>query len=262
MKKIFIRNTGIEVSKISFGTGSLYKMISEKRALNILSAVEEIGISHFDTAPIYGFGYAENILGKFLERRRSNFTLTTKIGLVPNNRYDVEIPTILAKKLFGRLLKKEYGIHQDWSIIGIQDSLNQSLRRLRTDYIDFLLLHEPEYSEIRKEEMIHWLNKRKSEGVIRAWGISGELTRLAPFFKLNPDFCNIVQTRAGSEIEKNPSYSVKIDFSYGHFSNKNITNISLDTIIQRLIESSNQDDNQSSIIASSNVKHIFAFAKS
>jgi aryl-alcohol dehydrogenase-like predicted oxidoreductase len=151
------------VSKISFGTASLHKLLSKEKGFNILSAAVDIGISHFDTAPMYGYGYAENLLGEYLSKRRANFTITTKIGFIPNYNLGLSLPSIWARKVIDKIFKSQYGINQDWSIRGVQYSLDESLRRLKTDYIDILVLHEPDYSIINNYEMINWLHDKKKQ---------------------------------------------------------------------------------------------------
>jgi len=261
MNKFLIRNTDISVSKISFGTASLHKLISKEKGLNLLSAAEDIGISHFDTAPMYGYGYAENLMGEYLSKRRANFTVTTKIGYALNYHLDISLPSIWAKKVFGRIFKLQSGIHQDWSIKGVQRSLDDSLRRLKTDYIDFLLLHEPEYSIINKYEMINWLHDKKKQGAIREWGISGEASKVIPFISYDSEFCNIIQTRVGNKFEAMLPSPMQVDFSYGYFSKVNLTIEHLPSVLKKLREASVQDIYGSIIISSSRIKNILSLVE-
>src|SRR5262245_15446574 len=71
-------------SRVGFGTGGLLRIGSARERQNILAAALASGITHFDTAPVYGFGEAERSLGRFLRGRRSGLTLTTKFGLRPS----------------------------------------------------------------------------------------------------------------------------------------------------------------------------------
>src|SRR4051794_35798600 len=71
-------------SRIGFGTSGLLRIGSARERLSVLAAALAGGITHFDTAPIYGFGESERALGRFLRGQRSRVTLTTKFGLRPS----------------------------------------------------------------------------------------------------------------------------------------------------------------------------------
>ena len=70
--------------KLGFGTGGLLRIGSARERQNVLAAAVANGITHFDTAPIYGFGEAERSIGRFLRRERSRLTVATKFGLTPS----------------------------------------------------------------------------------------------------------------------------------------------------------------------------------
>src|SRR5579862_2039348 len=71
-------------SRLGFGTGGLLRIGSARERQNVLAAALANGITHFDTAPIYGFGESERALGRFLRGQRARVTLTTKFGLRPS----------------------------------------------------------------------------------------------------------------------------------------------------------------------------------
>src|SRR5579884_3484153 len=75
---------GKSACRVGFGTGGLLRIGSARRRQDTLAAALASGITHFDTAPLYGFGESERALGRFLQRRRSQVTLTTKFGLQPS----------------------------------------------------------------------------------------------------------------------------------------------------------------------------------
>ena len=82
MIKIKIPNTNLIISKIIFGTGSLIKNFTKKKQLFILKKAVDCGFTHFDTAPLYGFGTTESYLGDIL-KKNLHLTVTTKVGLYP-----------------------------------------------------------------------------------------------------------------------------------------------------------------------------------
>lgn len=115
-----IGSTGIEASILGFGTGDnaglmvLGSVADQRRAV---SEAIDAGINYFDTSPDYGRGRAEENLGRALKGRRQDVLITTKIEVMPADRH--------------RLAKK------------VNEQIDQSLRRLGTDYVDILMIHNP-----------------------------------------------------------------------------------------------------------------------
>ena len=70
-------------TRFGFGTTSLLGLDSEQDRLALLERAFDLGIRHFDTAPYYGYGEAEKVLGRFLKSRREAVTVTTKFGIQP-----------------------------------------------------------------------------------------------------------------------------------------------------------------------------------
>ena len=88
-----IDGTDIEVSRLGFGTSSLHHLLSRRDRRSLLLHAESVGITHFDTAPYYGYGLAERELGLALRDRRSRITVTTKVGLYPVSYTHLTLPT-------------------------------------------------------------------------------------------------------------------------------------------------------------------------
>src|SRR5262245_50530975 len=70
MKRVQLPGTEIVMSRLSFGTSRLHHVPSGKHRQSLLAAAFDAGFTHFDTAPLYGFGLAESDLGGFLKARR------------------------------------------------------------------------------------------------------------------------------------------------------------------------------------------------
>ncbi|NMA83894.1 MAG: aldo/keto reductase [Epulopiscium sp.] len=123
----------------------------------------EYGVNWIDTAPVYGFGHSEEVVGKALKDRRNKAILSTKCGLQWYNKN--------GSKHFS---KDGYHVYRDLSPKGIRRDLEYSLKRLNTDYIDVYYTHwqsvEPGFTPI--EETMNELMKMKKEGKIRAIGAS------------------------------------------------------------------------------------------
>src|SRR5262249_14413095 len=81
LRRVQLPATNRWTSGVGFGTGGLLRIGSVRRRLHVLAPACTHGTTHFDTAPIYGFGESERTLGRFLRGRRHQVTLTTKFGL-------------------------------------------------------------------------------------------------------------------------------------------------------------------------------------
>ena len=149
--------------RIAFGTWSIgggdsWGKNDEHESLSSLSAAIDLGFTYFDTAPAYGNGLSERLLGKVIKSRRDKVIVATKCGLEWG-----ESGSMLHKERDGvkvwRNLKKD----------AVKRQVEDSLKRLDTDYIDVLLTHwqcpvDP------LEETIRAMEDLKEEGKIRAWG--------------------------------------------------------------------------------------------
>ncbi|MGA3185658.1 MAG: aldo/keto reductase [Bryobacteraceae bacterium] len=145
--------TGLRVSKLGFGAAPLGNEFGETDPAEGERAVHcaiDLGINYFDVAPYYGRTLAETRLGAALEGRRDKIVLATKCG-----RYDIN------------------GF--DFSAARIRRSIDESLRRLRTDYLDVFLAHDIEFvSETQiVEEAIPVMRELQREGKARFIGITG-----------------------------------------------------------------------------------------
>lgn len=171
---------GLETTRLGFGCSALLGPRSEEEALRLLSTVYNSGIRHFDTAPIYGYGEAEKVLGKFLQGRRDQVTVTTKFGIepgitFPGHRFVLATvrKAMRLVKPIRRLVRKNAGqVMQggDFSVDKAKDSLDSSLTKLNTDYVDVFLLHDCSSEDVT-EELILFLDQAMSRGRIKLCGL-------------------------------------------------------------------------------------------
>lgn len=167
MKYIKLGNTDIEISKLGLGTwaigaGSAWdsEVDVDKSVSTIVEAVNS-GVNLIDTAPGYNFGESEKIVGKALQKvDREKVCLITKCGIVWDRK--------------GALFNK-VGDRQLYKLLtpeSIRQEIEDSLKRLNTDYIDVYMTHwqavEPYYTPI--SEVVEELTKLKNEGKIKAIG--------------------------------------------------------------------------------------------
>jgi D-threo-aldose 1-dehydrogenase len=144
--------------------GGLYAPVSEESAERTLQAAWDAGIRAFDTAPHYGAGLSERRIGDFLAGRpRSEFGVSTKVGrrLVPGGADGDE----------GFYGTPPLARVRDYSRDGVLRSLDDSLRRLRLDRVDFVLIHDPDdHLDQALDEAYPALAELRAQGVITAVG--------------------------------------------------------------------------------------------
>lgn len=149
MKKNRLGKSDLYVSALTLGCMSLGTNLNQ--ATKIIDSAIDAGINHLDTADLYDLGANEEIVGAAIKHKRAEVILTTKVG----NHFN-----------------RETG---DWfwdpSPEHIEQGLKDSLHRLKTDYIDFYMLHGGTLDD-PMDESIAAFEKLKKEGLIRAYGIS------------------------------------------------------------------------------------------
>ncbi len=149
-------------SSLALGTASFWRGLGRAAVTAVVEAAVDEGITHLDTAPMYGLGHAEALLGDFLSRHRDRVTVTTKVGILPP-------PAAARRVLPGRLLRGPLGPRTDFGVAAVRTSFERSLRALRTDYVDILLLHEcaPEHVT---EDIVDFLHGCVANGAALAIG--------------------------------------------------------------------------------------------
>lgn len=164
--------SGIEASVIGLGTwvmgGWMWGGADDGETVKAIEASLDAGITLVDTAPIYGFGRAEEILGRAIRGRRDQVVLATKCGLIWHRDQGEFFLASDADKV------NETGpfrIHRCLSPEMVRYDLEQSLKRLGVDYIDLYQTHWQD-AATPVEETMQTLMDLKSEGKIRAIGCS------------------------------------------------------------------------------------------
>ena len=157
--------SGIEASVIGLGTwaigGWMWGGTEEEASVRAIRASIDGGITLIDTAPVYGFGLSERIVGKAIEGRRDEVVLATKCGL----RWDLQQGEHLFTDGDGNQIYKY--LHPD----SIRYEVEQSLKRLGVETIDLYQTHWQD-GTTPIEETMECLLRLKEEGKIRAIGVS------------------------------------------------------------------------------------------
>lgn len=154
--------SGIKVSKVALGTITWGRATKEPPQYfrGLLDCCLDQGINYIDTAPVYGPAFSEELLGEAMTGMRDRFVLQTKCGL---NWRDTE----------GRLeyVRGGKNVYRNLTAASIRQDLEDSLKRLRTDYIDVLITHRQSLT-VSREETVGELLRLKEEGKIRAIAVS------------------------------------------------------------------------------------------
>jgi aryl-alcohol dehydrogenase-like predicted oxidoreductase len=150
----------LEVSEIGFGVWTLasdwWGKVDDKQGM--LHAALDAGITFIDTAPVYGAeGVGELLLADILKAHRDEIVLTTKCG------YDIDAP---------RQHPGQSERPQDWRPESIRQQLEDSLRRLGTDYIDLYQLHNARIEPILDDHLWDALERLRDEGKVRELGVA------------------------------------------------------------------------------------------
>ena len=157
MKYRNLGKTGIKVSEVEFGAWGIggttpgatsYGDTNDEDSVRALETAFEGGVTFYDTANVYGAGHSEGLLKTVFSNRRDDVVLATKVGCI------------------------DYQAPLDFSAKNIRFSLEGSLKRLGTDYVDVLMLHDPLPNEHLLDESLAELLALKKSGKIRAMGIS------------------------------------------------------------------------------------------
>jgi aryl-alcohol dehydrogenase-like predicted oxidoreductase len=185
-KEFTVENSGLRVSPIGFGCfpigGKRWGQLPPRREIiRTLMKAPDLGVTFFDTAPIYGFGASEELLGEVFGRNGRNayadVVIASKFGLSWNERGHVS---------------------KDAKPTTIRNEVEQSLRRLNRERIDLYQLHWPDPAT-PLEEIIATLDNLQQEGKIGAYGAcnlgSDQLTK-APWTSLQESFSLVDQAKA------------------------------------------------------------------
>jgi len=170
MKIVTLQGGEIRTSRLGLGTASLHHLFSTRERQRLLSHASHHGIGYFDTAPLYGHGLAERELGRFIRGRRSDVAIVTKFGLWPQPVYRASIQLYYLRTALARLpgAPRMRAAHRNFDAQRLRGSVENSLKRLDTDYIDALVLHEQELSElVDPHALAHALQSLRAEEMRR-----------------------------------------------------------------------------------------------
>jgi len=188
MRTVELANN-IYSSALGFGCAPILGSVDAKTADNALNIAYDSGVNHFDLARSYGYGEAEGFVGKFIKGKRDKVVVASKFGIKANwkakllspvkplirsikkNRPKEVAPISVVEDKKGTIADR---FHDRIPLNGEQMrlSLEQSLKALKTDYVDYFFVHEPLHTLNEFEDLAATASALKSEGKIRAWGLA------------------------------------------------------------------------------------------
>lgn len=175
MRQRPLGETGFRVSEIGLGTwamtGDSYGSAPDDACKAIVARALELGVTLIDVADSYGRGSVERLLGDSLKARRRDVVLSVRIG----------------NDFYRSVVRKNFAPSY------LRYALDQSLRRLRTDFVDVVMLHNPSVESMRRGECFQACKQLVEAGKARAWGVSAA----------RPDEARVA-VEAGAEVVQLP----------------------------------------------------------
>jgi aryl-alcohol dehydrogenase-like predicted oxidoreductase len=160
MKFRTLPETDIRVSEIGFGLWTIstgwWGNFTEGEAIALMHKALDLGMTLFDAADTYGNGLSEELIAKAFPNQREQIVIATKVGY---NFYD-----------YGNERKGQREIPQDFSVPFIREAVEKALKRLNTDHIDILQLHNIRMPQVEDDALWTLMEKLMREGKIRSYG--------------------------------------------------------------------------------------------
>jgi aryl-alcohol dehydrogenase-like predicted oxidoreductase len=184
-------------SVLGLGCAAMLGRVGRRESLAALGAAYNAGITFYDTARSYGYGDCEGLLGEFFAgKKRETVLLCTKFGISPahSNRWKQRIKPLargavrLVPPLRGLVRRQaaDQFLGQQFSVENLRTSLETSLRALRTDFVDILLMHAAPVSVLLQNDLMENLERLVEAGKVRMAGISGEEDVIRSVFSSHP----------------------------------------------------------------------------
>lgn len=163
--------TGLEVTRLGYGAMEVRgpriwggRSVTEEQSETILKAVLDAGINFIDTSNDYG--RSEELIGKYISQRRSEYVLVTKCGctVVRRDEHTDDTPHI-------------------WTRENLFRGLHESLARMKTDYIDVMQLHNATVEQVEEGDLVSALQEMKAQGKVRWIGASTVSPNISTFIE-------------------------------------------------------------------------------
>lgn len=198
------------LSVLGFGGSPLLGRAGRRESLQALQTALECGINFFDTARSYGYGESESLLGEFFAGRRSDVVLCTKFGILPGHKGGWKQKVKPAAQAIVRMIPALRGVARQaaagssiegqFSPAVLHASFEESLRQLRTDYVDMLLMHAAPLSVLQQDDLLEAMARLVEQGKVRMAGISGEHAVIRHTFAQRPAMLTTAQFAVNPQL--------------------------------------------------------------
>ena len=222
------KNTDLKVSEVGFGLWTIstgwWGQFTEGEAIALMHKAFDLGITLFDAADTYGNGLSEELIAKAFPTQRDQIVIATKVG------YDF----VTHGETRGRGQRE---IPQDFSPEAIRRATDAALRRLKTDRIDLLQLHNVRMEQIEDDALWRTLEELKARGKIRYYGIAlgpaigwmyegincireREITSVQHIYNILEQHPGRAMQEAANAVEKDTMFLVRVTHSSGMLEGK------------------------------------------
>ena len=222
------KKTDLTVSEIGFGLWTIstgwWGNFTEGEALALMHKAFDLGITLFDAADTYGNGLSEELIAKAFPKKRDEIVIATKVG------YDF----VHYGEARGRGQRE---IPQDFSPEAIERATNAALKRLKTDRIDLLQLHNIRMEQVYDDALWKTLEKLKTSGKIRYHGIAlgpaigwlyegvncireREVTSIQHIFNMLEQHPGRAMQDVATELNKDTMFLIRVTHSSGMLEGK------------------------------------------
>lgn len=227
MKFRKFRNTDLSVSEVGFGlwtiTTGWWGNYTEGEALGLMHDALDLGITLFDAADTYGNGLSEEYIAKAFRQQRDEIVIATKIGYDFINHGDER--------------RGQRAIPQDFSPAYLRQATDEALRRLKTDRVDLMQLHNIGMQEVAADDIWETMETLKAEGKILYYGAAlgpaigwlyegvncvkqRDITVLQHIYNLLEQHPGAAIHQAAVEAEKDTMFLVRVPHSSGMLEGK------------------------------------------
>lgn len=230
VKEVVLPGSRRRTSRFGYGTSGLHGGWSRRSSLALLEAAFDSGIRHFDTAPLYGLGSAEDVVGQFLARHRGQVSIATKFGLPsPRSKALFEVARGLLKPIVSHFPRAKSQLVRAvgavsaagaapgslrYSVPAMQASLEQSLRKLHCDRIDVFLLHEADAADINDDLRLA-LEAQVKKGSIGTWGLGSARPKIDRAVAATPLSFPVLQFEWSAASDRLPVYPASFIITHG-----------------------------------------------
>ena len=198
-----MRDSAAPMASLGFGCGDLYGGGQAAASRALIEAAWAAGIRHFDVARLYGDGSAEGVVGEALQPVRREATIVSKAGIIPWSMRlgarSLGKAARLARRggpLARALIPEPPDAAARFGAFGVGElkrSVETSLKALRTDHLDLLLLHECSPADARRPEMLRLLEGLRDQGKILGFGIAARFDETLQIIAESPGLAHTAQ---------------------------------------------------------------------